>query len=246
MADDILLNMRRHKQFAVAICVGIAAGMIALVLRPSLALPFGADVFFAAYIFLVLREMPRLTGHYLSKNARGVDLPLVAIFLITFGVVAVAIWSLFGLINQKDIAPPLDLIFGLPLSLFRFVGQNSGSHPVELTFALLSIPLGWFTIHTMAALHYAHVYWMDGDTIDAQTKKKAPVGGLLFPGENPPEGWDFLYFATVIGMTAQTADTNITTSHMRCVVLVHSILSFIFNTVIVAAAVNFAISLGSP
>ena len=47
-------------------------------------------------------------------------------------------------------------------------------------------------------------------------------------------------------MTAQTADTGITTSHMRRVVLVHSILAFFFNTVIVAAAVNLAVSLGSP
>lgn len=97
----------------------------------------------------------------------------------------------------------------------------------------------------MAALHYAHVYWMDGDAIDAETKKKIPVGGLDFPGGKRPEGWDFLYFATVIGMTAQTADTAITTSHMRRVVLVHSILSFFFNTVIVAAVVNLAVSLGN-
>ena len=51
MADDISLNepMHRHKQFLVSLCAGLAAGMIALVLRPSLALPFGADVFFVAY-----------------------------------------------------------------------------------------------------------------------------------------------------------------------------------------------------
>ena len=87
---------------------------------------------------------------------------------------------------------------------------------------------------------------MDGDEVDTKTKKKIPVGGLLFPGDKRPEGWDFLYFSAVIGMTAQTADTNISTTHMRCVVLVHSILSFFFNTVIVAAAVNLAVSLGGP
>jgi uncharacterized membrane protein len=46
-------------------------------------------------------------------------------------------------------------------------------------------------------------------------------------------------------MTAQTADTGITTTQMRRIVLVHSIVSFFFNTVIVAAAVNLAVSLGS-
>jgi uncharacterized membrane protein len=67
---------------------------------------------------------------------------------------------------------------------------------------------------------------------------------LDFPETERPQGWVFLYFATVIGMTAQTADTGITTTQMRRIVLLHSIVAFFFNTVIVAAAVNLAVSLG--
>ncbi|MER9234290.1 DUF1345 domain-containing protein [Mesorhizobium sp. M0622] len=217
------IPMQRHMQFAVSACIGVAAFGAALIWRAPLAYSIGANVFFAAYIILVVTHMPRLTGSYLRKNARDTDLPVLAIFAVTLVVVGIAIISLFQLINREKSADP-----------------------VELTVALLSIPLGWFTIHAMAALHYAHLYWMDGDAIDTETRKKTPVGGLEFPGGKRPEGSDFLYFATVIGMTAQTADTNITTSHMRRVVLVHSILSFFFNTVIVAAAVNLAVSLGSP
>ena len=213
--------MHRHKQFVVAAGTGAVALAAALLLRAPLPYSIGTNAFFAVYVVLVVAQMPRLTGRYLSKNARATDQPVLVIFAVTLVVVVVAIVSLFLLINQKD-----------------------RGHPVELGFALLSIPLGWFTMHAMAALHYAHVYWMDGDAVDAETKKKIPVGGLLFPGDKRPEGWDFLYFSTVIGMTAQTADTNISTTHMRCVVLVHSILSFFFNTVIVAAAVNLAVSLG--
>ena len=213
----------RHKQFMAAACVGLAALAIALLLRAPLAYSIGANAFFATFIVLVVAQMPKLTGHYLSRNARAADLPLMVIFAVTLIVVGVAITSLFQLIAKKDAA-----------------------HPAELLFALMSIPLGWFTIHAMAALHYAHVYWMDGDAVDSQTKKKMPVGGLEFPGGKRPEGSDFLYFSTVIGMTAQTADTGITTAHMRRVVLVHSILSFFFNTVIVAAAVNLAVTLGGP
>lgn len=203
--------------------IGAVALAVALLLRAPLPYSIGTNAFFAVYVILVVAQMPRLTGRYLSKNARATDQPVLVIFAVTLVVVVVAIVSLFLLINQKD-----------------------RGHPVELGFALLSIPLGWFTMHAMAALHYAHVYWMDGDAVDAETKKRIPVGGLLFPGDKRPEGWDFLYFSAVIGMTAQTADTNISTTHMRCVVLVHSILSFFFNTVIVAAAVNLAVSLGSP
>ncbi|RWO66115.1 MAG: DUF1345 domain-containing protein [Mesorhizobium sp.] len=215
--------IQRHMLFAVSACVGVFALLVALLLHAPLAYSIGANAFFAAYVILVVAQMPKFTGRYLSRNARATDQPVLVIFAVTLVVVGVAVISLFLLINQKD-----------------------RSHPVELTFALLSIPLGWFTIHAMAALHYAHVYWMDGDAVDAETRKKIPVGGLLFPGDKRPEGWDFLYFSTVIGMTAQTADTNISTTHMHRVVLVHSILSFFFNTVIVAAAVNLAVSLGGP
>ncbi|WP_137930976.1 DUF1345 domain-containing protein [Mesorhizobium comanense] len=215
--------MQRHMLFAASACLGVLALLVALLLHAPLAYSIGANAFFAAYVILVVSQMPKFTGKYLSKNARAADQPVLVIFAVTLIVVIVAVISLFLLINQKD-----------------------KGHPFELVFALMSIPLGWFTIHAMAALHYAHVYWMDGDEVDAKTKKKVPVGGLLFPGDKRPEGWDFLYFSAVIGMTAQTADTNISTTHMRCVVLVHSILSFFFNTVIVAAAVNLAVSLGGP
>ncbi|WP_296737353.1 DUF1345 domain-containing protein [Mesorhizobium sp.] len=170
MVDDTTAKLptHRHAQFAISAIIGIVALVIALVLRAPLAYLIGANAFFAAYVLLVLRLMPSLTGHYLSKNARSTDLPL------------------------------------------------------------------------------RMIYWMDGDEVDAATKKKMPVGGLEFPGGKRPEGWDFLYFSTVIGMTAQTADTGITTTHMRRVVLLHSILSFFFNAVILAAAVNLAVSLGGP
>jgi uncharacterized membrane protein len=132
------------------------------------------------------------------------------------------------------------------VSLFQLITSKDSAGALALTFALASVPLGWFTIHAMTALHYAHIYWMDDpETVsESKSKKKIPVGGLDFPGTAQPQGWDFLYFATVIGMTAQTADTAITTTQMRHVVLKHSVVSFFFNTVIVAAAVNLAVSLG--
>ncbi|MER8922272.1 DUF1345 domain-containing protein [Mesorhizobium sp. M0802] len=230
MADTSPNNpLQRHKQFFVSLAVGLVVfaavlpliGSLPVSTRLAYSISIAADAFFVVFIALVIAKMPLLSGRYLSKNARELDLPVLGIFAITLGIVAMAIVLLFLLINHKD------------------------RDPIELGFAMLSIPLGWFTIHAMAALHYAHVYWMDGDAIDAETKKKIPVGGLDFPGSKRPDGWDFLYFATVIGMTAQTADTAITTSHMRRVVLVHSILSFFFNAVIVAAVVNLAVSLGN-
>lgn len=215
--------LHRHVQFAVSAGAGVLALLLALYFRAPLAYTIGANVFFVLYIALVLGQMPRLSAEYLSRNARATDQPVVVIFIVTLLVVGVATVSLFQLINAKD---------------------SAGAY--ALIFALTSIPLGWFTLHAMTALHYAHVYWMDDPETRPSGKsgKKLPVGGLDFPATERPKGWDFLYFATVIGMTAQTADTGITTTQMRRTVLVHSIVSFFFNTVIVAAAVNLAVSLG--
>ena len=213
----------RHIPFYIAAAAGVAAFCVSLVLSAPQASTFGAIVFFAVYIALVLRDMPLFTADYLRRNARKTDLPVQIIFSVTVAVICVA---LFG--------------------LFQVVYHSPDPQPLQLAFSLAAIPLGWFTIHLMAALHYAHLYWWPGDRkASPKGKENGPRGGLDFPGDAPPEGWDFLYFSTVIGMTAQTADTGITSPAMRKAVLLHGIVSFFFNTVIVAAAVNVAVSLGN-
>jgi uncharacterized membrane protein len=216
--------LARHLQFIAAAACGIVAALVTGLFAARLALPVGADVAFAVYVVLVLRAMPKLTADYLSKRARAADLPVLLIFIITAAVVGAALLSLFQLINSK-----------------------SSPHPLELTFGLLAIPLGWFAIHAMTALHYAHVYWIDDEETDSggRSKDRKPVGGLVFAGKERPEGWDFLYFSTTVGMTSQTSDTEVATTQMRRIVLLHSVVSFFFNTVIVAAAVNLAVSLGA-
>ncbi|MGN6466551.1 MAG: DUF1345 domain-containing protein [Rhizobiaceae bacterium] len=212
----------RHMPFYIAAALGIAAFCVSLVVSATIASTAGATVFFAAYIVLVLRDMHLLTSDYLRKNARRTDLPVQLIFVVTLAVICVAVFGLFEVVNGSPDPKPL-----------------------RLAFSLAAIPLGWFTIHLMTALHYAHLYWLPGDAEGGKGGKKGPHGGLDFPGEAAPAGWDFLYFSTVIGMTAQTADTGITSPAMRKAVLLHGVVSFFFNTVIVAAAVNVAVSLGN-
>lgn len=212
----------RSIPFYIAAAAGFAAFGISLVFSVPLASIIGATVFFIVYILMVLNDMPLITADYLRKNARKADLPVQIIFIVTLAVICVAVFGLFQVVYDSP-DPPLS----------------------RLAFAMAAVPLGWFTIHLMTALHYAHLYWSPGDRGDSSKEKKSqPRGGLDFPGDEPPSGWDFLYFSTVIGMTAQTADTGITSPAMRRVALLHCIVSFFFNTVIVAAAVNVAVSLG--
>lgn len=98
-----------------------------------------------------------------------------------------------------------------------------------IILALSAVVLAWTLIHTVFTLRYAHLYH----------GAKAGMGGLDFPGdETCPEYLDFAYFAFVLGMTAQTSDVSITTRHMRMNVLVHSIISFAFNTAVVALSIG--------
>ncbi|TGV65089.1 DUF1345 domain-containing protein, partial [Mesorhizobium sp. M00.F.Ca.ET.149.01.1.1] len=101
MGEDLKTPMHRHMQFALAFAIGVVALLLALLLRAPLPYSIGANVFFASYIVLVLTLMPRLTGRYLSKNARATDMPVLLIFAVTLFVVVAAIVSLFLLINQK-------------------------------------------------------------------------------------------------------------------------------------------------
>ena len=102
----------------------------------------------------------------------------------------------------------------------------------ELALALVTIGLSWSAIHTTFALHYAHEYY------------RGKPGGLAFPGDSgeEPDYWDFVYFSFVIGMTAQVSDVGITDKTIRRTATAHGIVSFIYNTALVALMVNIAAS----
>ena len=102
-----------------------------------------------------------------------------------------------------------------------------------------TILLSWITVHTFFAIHYAHAYFEDADGVPGGPIRK----GLRFPSEEQPDYWDFVYYAFVVGMTAQVADVDITGREMRRATLVHGVISFAFNTVILAFAVNIAAGL---
>jgi uncharacterized membrane protein len=213
-----VIKLRRHKIFYISAAFGAAAFVAGLSLFRDIAYTIGANAFFVVYVVMMLRAMPRFTAEFLSRSAAEADEPVAIIFLVTVTVIVVAISSLFLLINAK---PKPDAL--------------------HLLFSLASVPLGWMAIHTMAALHYAHVYWQGS----GEGKARKPRGGLAFPGTERPQGWDFLYYSIVIGMTAQTADTNITDTRMRRMTTLHSVFSFFFNTVIVATAVNLVVTVAN-
>ena len=120
-------------------------------------------------------------------------------------------------------------------SIVAIVFELGARHGVAaLLLVMLTITLSWATVHTAFALHYAHDYYGD-----------STPGGLQFPSghsDEKPDYWDFVYFSFVIGMTAQVSDVGITDKIIRRTATVHGIISFVFNTALLALTVNIAAS----
>jgi uncharacterized membrane protein len=98
-----------------------------------------------------------------------------------------------------------------------------------LALCLVAVVTAWSLTHTSYTLRYAHIYYREDDEGE---------GGLVFPGDRPPDDFDFAYFAYTIGMCFQVSDVVITSPQIRRVVLSHAVLSFAYNTVILALALN--------
>ena len=114
-------------------------------------------------------------------------------------------------------------------------GSAGGDRGVEALLTLGTVVASWLFVHVLFGLHYAHRFYAPDDGGDR--------GGLLFPGESAPDYWDFLHFALIIGVASQTADVQIADRALRRLATVHSVTAFVFNTVLVALAVNLAVSL---
>src|SRR5262249_30681117 len=116
------------------------------------------------------------------------------------------------------------------------LGTSAGGperHPRQLILATLTILLSWAFTHTIFALHYAHEYYIEND---------GRGGGLVFPGTEEPDYWDFVYFSFVIGMTSQVSDVAVSCRPIRRTVAAHGAVSFVFNAALLALTVNIAAS----
>jgi uncharacterized membrane protein len=104
---------------------------------------------------------------------------------------------------------------------------------MQLALAIVTILLSWGFIHVIFAVHYANEYYA------AQRRKTV---GMIFPKDDAPDYWDFLYFSFVVGMTSQVSDVAVASKSVRRIVLAHGIVSFLFNVTLLALVVNIAAS----
>lgn len=171
------------------------------------------DVVMICFLGLTWRVMLQATPEITRKSALQEDEGrLVILSLITLAA-CISVLAI-GLIPHEKGMISLVLILRLGVAISTIIGS-------------------WLLVHTIFAQHYARIYYQ-GD----RTLSERKLSGLDFPGELEPDYWDFLYFSFIIGMTGQVSDVNVTSRQVRRLSLLQGILSFFFNTTILAISIN--------
>ena len=212
----------RYSAVYAAVGAGAVAGALAFWLARDVVIQLGAIAFFLAYLVAMLFRLPTMTPAHLRSHADESDIPGYLIMLVALLTLAAASVSLFLVLNGGGAPDRLRLVLGIA-----------------------ALALGWLGVNSMLAFHYAYEYYgTDESGPEGKDGRKSHVGGLDFPGNDPPDALSFLYFSFVIAMTAQVSDVEVTSNAMRRLVLLHGILSYFVTTVVLAVAVNVVVSLG--
>jgi uncharacterized membrane protein len=213
-------HLRHHTRFYAGALLGVAL-WFALGGSASgpIAVVIAGDAFFGLYLVWTAVLARHVTADSFRHRADIDDEGLPLIVLITMIAAGLGVASIFSLLNQAQ-----------------------GPAPLHLVLAVAGVALGWATLHTVFAFRYAHLYY---GKAGGERGKRRDARGLEFPGDDEPGLWEFLYYSFVVGMTAQVSDVQVTDSYMRRLTLGHGVLSFIFNTVILALAVNIAAGLAN-
>jgi uncharacterized membrane protein len=101
---------------------------------------------------------------------------------------------------------------------------------------LVTVALAWTVTHTAFAFRYARLYYR---------ADREGIGGIELPGKEPPSYFDFAYFAFTIGMCFQVSDVSVTSRQIRHTVLLHAIISFVYNSVILAFVLNLVFGMAA-
>lgn len=124
-------------------------------------------------------------------------------------------------------------LFAAVIVLRRIRSLPPSLVPLWTALALGSVALSWVVTHTVFTLRYAHLYY----------SHHGATRCLQFPGTETPSDLDFAYFAFTIGMCFQVSDVTVTSSRARRAVLAHGLVSFVYNTTILALSLNLVTNL---
>lgn len=216
----LLAPFRTRPRSLISIAIGVAA---AVLLPASMRVVtrglVGWNVAVWLYLLLIWTAMARLDHDRLRRLAAAQAESAGVVLAIAIGATVVSMAAI----------------------IVELAGAKDGSHTAawQLALALATLASSWLLLPTEFALSYASRYFAG-----------AQPEGMDFPGmarregnEALPDYSDFLYFSLTIAATAQTSDVGVTTRTMRQLVIVQAVLSFAFNTSVLALAINMVASL---
>jgi uncharacterized membrane protein len=214
----IVRHARAQIRFLIALGLGLAVALLAPIENPISRILAGWNAGGWLYLGLVALKMAKAEVEGIKREA-GIERE---------SRVAVLVVVIFGSIVT---------MLALFVQLMALKSEHGLARSVSIGLSISTILLSWLLIHTVFAIYYAHEFHREGHGARDQG------GGLDFPDDSTPDYLDFLYFSFVVGTTAQTSDVEVCSRAMRRVVMLHGILSFFFNTAVIALAVNIAAQL---
>ncbi|GII23129.1 DUF1345 domain-containing protein [Planosporangium mesophilum] len=220
-----------RRRVATSGALGLGAGLVSIAVLPWQLAPLVAwDVAAVTFVCWVWATIWRLDARETARHAGREDPTRAAADVL---LLAAAIASLIAIGYVIVAAGPGG-------------GLREG---LQVGFGVGSVLLSWSVIHTVFALRYARMYYVDSDGgVDSAVGVDSdggvdPDGGVDFHEEAAPRYSDFAYLAFTIGMTFQVSDTELNTSVFRATVLKHALLSYLFGTVIMALTINLVAGL---
>lgn len=148
-------------------------------------------------------------------------------------------WVLFAILLCAVFAS----IAAISFILHRLQTFTEAQKYGHLLLSLIALAASWLLMQTTFAFRYAHRYYerlSNPEPAHARRSGAAPAysAGLVFPGKELPDYFDFMYYAYVVGMTSQVSDVVVTSRAMRHLTLWHSVSAFAFNMLVLALSVN--------
>lgn len=176
------------------------------------------DVFSLLLIIMILIIFFNIPGSKMRFLAQREDESRTITFFIVLISVLISLFGIVSILKSNSTA---------------LITENL-HEPVSMS----GVALSWILLHGVFTLHYAHLFYDDDDQ-----KTDVCSGGLDFPDDKNPDYLDFAYFSFVIGMTFQVSDVSISAKKIRRLALLHGIIAFLFNTIIVALTISIIASL---
>ncbi|HET7822088.1 MAG TPA: DUF1345 domain-containing protein [Ornithinibacter sp.] len=209
--------------------------------RTRLHLAVAGVLLVAAGLFVPLPPGAQWTAHLLVGWVVGALAFCIPVLRMAFRLDASATADVLegaeGGRTETDVIVVIAAIASLGAVALMLLGKGSGGAASGRVFegllSVLAVGAGWLAVHSIYILRYARHYLVN------------EPGCIDFNCDDPPRLSDFAYLSFTLGMTYQVSDTDLKTPAVRHLVLRHTLLSYVFGTVIVAATINLVVGLAS-